>query len=236
MSAAPEDYEAMNLERSGPEVELLMARYDAEIRYTDERIAALLQAVPRAEQSLLAITADHGEEFLDHGRFGHGASLHQELIRIPLVIRFPDRAQVGRSERVVSIVDLAPTFLAVAGAKEWPHHGQSLVPLQPGVSMPGAYPALATYAREGAEPIDALVLKNWKIIRFPEARRALLYDLRRDPAETRDLSAAEPDRQRHLLRQLMKTMARARKPGEPRTFREVTAEEEAELRSLGYLQ
>ena len=102
--------------------EHLRALYDAEIAYTDAELGRLLdrlRARDRWERTVVAVTSDHGEEFGEHGRFGH-VQLHHETLRVPLILRLPEiEAGLGGAGQVVAervqLVDLNPTLLEAAG-------------------------------------------------------------------------------------------------------------------------
>ena len=102
-------------------------RYDNNVAYVDHTIGALLRALP--EDATVVITADHGEEFWDHGDFEHGHSLHEELLRVPLIVRGP-QLEAGRSAEPVSLMDLAPTLLEAAGLPAEGLEGTSLQALE----------------------------------------------------------------------------------------------------------
>lgn len=92
--------------------------YDGEVRATDDALAALvagLEAQGRADQTVLAITSDHGEELFDHGRFEHGHTLRSPVTRIPLVLSGPG-IPTGRRQTVVQHLDVYQTLLAIGGA------------------------------------------------------------------------------------------------------------------------
>lgn len=128
------------------ELAFLVGRYDAEIRATDTAIERLVTALggPAAidANGVVAITADHGEEFLEHGALLHSHTLHDELIRVPLILRgrgIPAGVRVGAQ---APLIDLAPTLLALAGAPTHGLDGQSLAALWSGADAP-ARPAIA---------------------------------------------------------------------------------------------
>jgi arylsulfatase A-like enzyme len=104
--------------------------YDAEVRDLDRALAALfagLEARGVLTNAVVVVTADHGEEFLEHVRLGHGGALYEEAVRIPLAILGPGVVPGQRLGDVVSHVDLAPTILALAGlAPEPTFEGRSL--------------------------------------------------------------------------------------------------------------
>jgi arylsulfatase A-like enzyme len=111
----------------------LLALYDAEIRYTDDTIAQILElfdAHGMLETTAVIVTADHGEEFFDHGRTGHGLTLHEEVVRVPLILWLSGRRPVrSTSEQVVSLIDIAPTVCELLAVDcGYSGIGNSLVP------------------------------------------------------------------------------------------------------------
>jgi arylsulfatase A-like enzyme len=103
-----------------PERKNIIALYDGEIRYTDEcLIGPLIEKLKQLEiyeDALVIFTSDHGEEFYDHGGWGHGQSMYNESLRVPLIIKFPDSRHKGRRiPEWVSLVDIMPTILEEAG-------------------------------------------------------------------------------------------------------------------------
>jgi arylsulfatase A-like enzyme len=97
----------------------LRALYDGEVLHADEqfgRFVELLDYLGLADRSLIALYSDHGEEFGEHGGFDHGRTLYEELLRVPLVVRFPAAAGAGGvRKRRVSLLDLPATVLALSG-------------------------------------------------------------------------------------------------------------------------
>jgi arylsulfatase A-like enzyme len=91
---------------------ILIDKYDGEIRFLDHHLGRLLDAVfsrPGAENTLVIITADHGEAFGEGGRFGHGFWLSEELLHVPLLVRFPGDRRAGMSDdTLVQLVDVLP--------------------------------------------------------------------------------------------------------------------------------
>ena len=82
-----------------------------------------------APDTVLFVSNDHGEEAGDHGSYGHGHSLYDEVIRAPLLINFPPTFAAGTIEEAVEHVDIAPTILDLLGLEPWSQaEGQSLVP------------------------------------------------------------------------------------------------------------
>ncbi len=96
----------------------LRARYDAEISETDDAIKQLfagLEKLGLSGDTLAVVTADHGEEFLDHGFVEHGWTLYEESIRVPLIFWAPGFLHAQRTDQAVSLVDVAPTLLSLLG-------------------------------------------------------------------------------------------------------------------------
>jgi arylsulfatase A-like enzyme len=98
----------------------IIALYDGEIRYTDERLVGplieKLKQMGLYDNALIVFTSDHGEEFFDHGGWGHGQSMYNESLRVPLIIKFPHSRHRGiRVPDWVSLVDIMPTMLEEAG-------------------------------------------------------------------------------------------------------------------------
>jgi arylsulfatase A-like enzyme len=95
----------------------MMALYDGEIAFTDEhvgKVLQLLQDLRLSEKTLVIVLSDHGEAFLEHGKLGHGNSLYEELLRVPLIMRLPGVIPAGkRVAGNVSHVDLMPTALGL---------------------------------------------------------------------------------------------------------------------------
>jgi arylsulfatase A-like enzyme len=97
----------------------IMAWYDAEIHWIDRHIGqvvAKLKELGLYENTIIAVVADHGDEFFEHGSIGHRSTLYPELQKVPLLIRVPDMGTHGsRVEPLVTTYDLAPTLLELAG-------------------------------------------------------------------------------------------------------------------------
>jgi len=97
----------------------LWAMYEAELAWVDSMIARVLDeldALGLADDTLVIVTSDHGDEFFEHGSIGHRSTLHEELVRVPLIVRYPQAFVPGtRIEVPVSLTEIAPTILQAAG-------------------------------------------------------------------------------------------------------------------------
>jgi arylsulfatase A-like enzyme len=185
--------------------------YDAEIARVDEWVGRLLSSLEREgrlEHTLVILTSDHGEEFMDHGGFGHGHSVYQELVHVPLIVYQKGRFEHEVIDRPVHGVDLAPSILDALGIQApaewvgtpyWSTDGESHRPI------------LTSYHdRDRGREVDAVRSGSMKIIRYPESadgerpEKVSIYDLARDPAETADLAEGELARTagEHVRREL----------------------------------
>lgn len=226
------------------------AAYDAEITSADAALRALyerLQAMGLAERTLIVFTADHGRALGERGRTGHGLSVHEEEVRVPLLLHAPGRVAAGVVEQPVHLVDVLPTVLAACGIAAPP--GIQGRPLIDG-ARPGPPVFVSRYvfpeakgARAGRGPEQhAVVDLPWKLI-VTEAQgaspaRAQLFDLGRDAREEDDVAAREPGRVRRLTAALHAFLAgqRAARAAFLRAYGAgVAAPADLEqLRALGY--
>src|SRR5262249_21130538 len=113
-----------------------LSQYDGETLYTDERIGELLASLDQRgllARSIIVLTADHGEGFLDHGQWNHDVTLYEEELHVPLVVVRPG-APPGVVTQLVSTVALYPTLLALAGIAPPASDGESLLPLLDGAA------------------------------------------------------------------------------------------------------
>ncbi len=180
-------------------------RYDGEIAFTDQHVGRVLDALERTglvERTIVVFFADHGEEFQDHGATGHGHSLFDELVRVPLALRVPGIAP-RRIPALVRTVDLFPTVLDLVGiAPGSPVEGQSLRPLLEGSALRDA-PALLEIRQNPSYTMDAVVAGRWKLVRpLVEGGKVALYDLEQDPREERDVASENPEKVEELQRVL----------------------------------
>lgn len=196
-------------------------RYDENVAWADAqlgRIAEALREAGRLDRTLLVVTSDHGEAFLEHGLMLHTRDLHDEMVRIPLLFRWP-AAQRGRFPARVagpaSLVDVPPTLLDLLGLKEpLPMHGRSLRALLGGARprRPGDDASLPLWATTrgvrpaGAERRPALVLLElggYKLLLDTHSGQRRLYRPATDPAERIDLAPTMPQLAERLGAQAM---------------------------------
>ncbi len=226
-------------EISGEEHDQLWAGYRRRIAGLDQHLGALFAEFTRRrlwEKSLVVVTADHGDEFGEHGGYTHTHKLYDELIHVPLVVRAPGTAP-RRVEEVVELAQIVPTVLEEAGA---PDPGglaaESLRPLLAGGDAGGASGASLSEAELIPNYIGCLREKEWKFIGEERPGREALYELGADPGERRNVLAAHP-RVADRLRE--KWFERRRGGVRAARAQKLSAEDEAlveaRLRDLGYL-
>jgi arylsulfatase A-like enzyme len=217
----------------------LLALYDGEIRYVDDELGRLLDHVKARgldRGTLLVVTSDHGEEFLDHGSWEHQKTLYEEVVRVPLVVAGP--GVVARREPAqATLLDVAPTILAWAGVPAVESfEGRSL--LAP-LSEREAYGETDHTMDRSRKLFVRAGAQRWKaILSLSADGRKLLgeewYDLAVDPRETHPgpPSAAAADAIR--LRAIERWRSdRTRGAGAPEVA--LTEEQRERLRALGYV-
>ncbi len=197
-------------EVSDEDLRHVVALSDAEIAYTDRMLGRLVEYLRAAglwEETLLVVTADHGEEFLDHGNWSHGGSLYQEQLHVPLVVKPPASAGLapGTRSEPVSLLDVAPTVCELAGAP-WegtPFLGRSLLPLASDPDRWREAPILAEVHKEGMHAISVRSGELKYIAVLEPTPREELYDLTRDPAESENLIRSIDAQRLEALRSLV---------------------------------
>ena len=182
------------------DLEHLVALYDGEILFTDQHIGRLVDALDRrglAEDTVIAVTADHGEEFFEHGQKGHRNHLHDEVVKVPWIVRGRDVKPGRRIAEQVRHVDVAPTLLGLLGepAREDEVMGMDLSGVLRGDdAAPREVPAVSRLMREKNEVHAALRTRAWKYIRIEREGEPPVeqwFDLAVDTGE-RDPSATDP--------------------------------------------
>lgn len=236
-------------------VEMVRRNYDRGTAYADHQIGRLLRTLRQEgllEQTVVLVTADHGEELHDRGYWSHGVTLHREVVRVPLILRLPRPGpEAGRVSRApVSLVDVAPTLAALAGLPEAPGWSDGRSLLDPPDEERTIYATTSAHA-----PTRFAVLRPpWKYVWFdrgslagspPETAQGrwlaahgppeeMLFDIEADPGERRNLAGRHPEVTAEL-RGLMETRldgggaggTEERPPGEADLER---------LKALGYVQ
>jgi len=176
--------------------------YNGEIAYTDQQFGRFMSELAKMglnDSTVVLLTADHGEEFNDHGGFEHGHTVYDELLHVPLIMRFPPSVKPATVSAVVRHIDIAPTLCALAGIGIPPSfQGENLLGVISGASTRGSS-AMAETEFWG----DLLVAwrnEGYKVIRKPDV--AELYHVATDPKERENLAGREADRLERALAEL----------------------------------
>lgn len=245
------DAEMERVEFDSADVDHLEQLYDAGIRQMDSEISrflGFLESSNRSHDSIVMITSDHGEEFMEHGRLGHSISTHQQSLRVPLLVRGPGVPAGVRISTPVSLVDLAPTVLSLAGLKAsakvdgldisrlWRTfdsslfddrylYGEASEGLQKAKGLPGVYPIYRS-VRQG----------RFKLIQQSGvgAPKYELFDLGQDPDEQNDVMSVYPQRAATLMTELKRRHSVLSEPRNQGSEVELDESELEQLRALGY--
>jgi len=225
-----------------------VAGVDAEVgRFADGLTAAGLDG-----RTVLALTSTNGEGFRpDLKRVHHGGRLHDDVLHVPLLVRWPGRLQPGSSTALVTSLDVAPTLLKLAGVAPEPRFaGRPLVaadtsflsrfqgprfalrtlPSQPVVAQEATFRVLPSGERVAATAPQLALYSDWVTL-ISDGNDVRLYDLKDDPQQETDLAAAHPEAAASLKGQLRRLTEDAGRPGS-----KPDAAQLEQLKSLGYVQ
>ena len=198
---------ALHFSDGATEIEHKIDRYDGEIAFSDFEMGRLLAALAEVgldRDTIVVVTADHGESLMQRDYWSHGLFVYEEEVRVPLILSWPGSIAAGRVLREpVELVDLAPTLVELAALDvDTVFEGRSLAKALLGdTPLDAERPVflMRKYFRGGlAQGIPAIgrrlgVRKGaWKYIVGPEEGTKELYNLQLDPGETVDLYAEEP--------------------------------------------
>ena len=234
----------------GPE---LVNRYDANLRYADELVGGLIGELRDAgvfDNTLLIVTADHGEAFGEHGYNWHVPCPYDEALHIPLIVRLPGNGRgVARIAALSQTLDLLPTIYDVLGVR-FPRdrvQGRSLLPLLSGDAS-DVHDYL--FARtEGNVPCYVVRDTRYVLLLYEGGKLRALYDLESDPGQVRNVIGERPDVAERLaaafrdfaatqivpLSQFVDETVKPR-PGPQRGKVALTDDVRKELEALGYLK
>jgi arylsulfatase A-like enzyme len=225
-----------------------VAEVDAEVG----RFVASLDEAGLGDRTVLALTSSNGESFRpDLKRVHHGGRLHDDLLHVPLVVRWPGHLEPVVDRALAATLDVAPTLLTLAGLPEEPRFaGRTLVtrersilpsfggprfrvprrPKQPVVAQEAAFRTLPSGERESATTAQLALYSDWVVL-IDTGDDAELYDLKDDPEEENDLSDDYPDGVERLRKKVHRIAEQAGSSASG-----PDAEQMEQLRSLGYVQ
>ena len=181
------------------------------------------------DSTLIVLTADHGEELYDHRGYAHAYHVWQEIVHVPMVVKFPKGRRPERLPDqvtdVTSAIDVIPALLDFMGEE---------APDLPGVPIFRGETSSFTFTE--ARRRWGLIRKGWKLVR--DVDDFLLFDLRSDPGETRDVAAEEPE-QLEQMKAFAQVVLDSTKGGRTEApVIETALDQDAidELRQLGYIK
>jgi arylsulfatase len=215
--------------------------YRAQVRYADTHVGRLLeflQGQGRLDDTVVVVTADHGEEFGEHGHYSHHSTLYQTLLHVPLIVKLPRGRHRGTVvDRPVALVQVMATVLDAVGLPSPPGlDGPSLLPLLDG--WPGATPEwILSEAKAWPEYKASIRHGRWKCIVDRRRGRRELFDLETDPGERTNLTDTAGDvgdRCEGELHAMLAALSRQAAPERALTG-DMDAATTERLRDLGYL-
>ncbi|MCD4748070.1 MAG: sulfatase-like hydrolase/transferase [Thermoanaerobaculales bacterium] len=239
---------------SRADIGYLRSLHREEIAHVDANVGRLLDALDDLDltpRTTVVLMADHGEEIMEHGWIGHTRTLFDELIRVPLVIRHPQGPVGLQVDDPVSVVDVFPTLVEMAGLQvPGQLDGRSLTPyLNPPFSVEGAAErqlfaevSFTVGPNDGPKHLEKVAFKTavikgrYKLIHDLLSNEWRLFDQQGDPDELRALGDDDPNRVR-LQAALLAWEAQRTATGSPTGASRALMgdDEEARLRALGYL-
>ncbi len=215
-----QDVVAGNIVPTERDIEHLLALYDGEIAYWDYYLGQMfeyLQTKGMLENSIIVVTSDHGQMFGEHGKWIHRNSLYEEVVRVPLLFRYPTALTVGQVfTDPVHMMDITPTILDMVDVAVPTHmQGQSLLPLMQGESAPDSRPIFSEMAGETDPNSDAYWIAprtnlysvkqdGWKLIHAQQVPQSdELYLVQPSSLyEVENQAAQEPEKASQLFQQL----------------------------------
>jgi arylsulfatase A-like enzyme len=218
------------------------AAYDGAIRFLDDELAKLfgeLKAKGIYDDALIVLTADHGEEFHEHGGWWHGTTLYDEQLAVPLIVKAPRGGAAGIvNDAVVSSLDIAPTILQGAGLAV----PQTMVGKPLGLGAGAPAPRDHSFAESELEgnSLQAYRSGGMKVIHAnPGNPRGLpehqLFDVASDPGEQKDLISTQTEVANKLTADMSAVQSHAESIAVESTGASVDAASEERLRALGYV-
>ena len=215
-----------------------ISKYDSEIRYVDFNIGRLIQTLESMkvlDDSLIIITSDHGEEFLEHGLLRHGFQLYDETIRVPLIFYWKNHLDAQVKDVIASGIDIAPTIMDLCGQ-----------------DMPSSMLGSSLLRKKNDKPIlfcthfinqnqRGMRMGKWKLIENAATGEIKVFDMGNDPGERQNLFNDSLKEREKLLKSYKQLLAKhavkledkeVKRPAQPSAMDDETREQ---LEGLGYL-
>jgi len=217
--------------------------YDGEIAYADEQMGVVLDAIQARgdqEDTLVVMTADHGESLGEHGEPTHAIFIYDATTHVPLIFSHPSLAQGKRFSPTVSSVDIVPTLCDVLGVKapermdgESLRSALSVNPTEPQLEGRSVYSeSMFGYYNLGWSDLRGIRNQDW---RFLQAPRSELYDLAQDAKELNNVWASQTEQAGVLQKELNALLAPGQKDALRTQMADMDPTEREELEALGYV-
>jgi len=229
---------------SRAQVEYLRGLYRAEVAAADAgfgKFLRMLEANGFYGNSIVFFISDHGEEFYRHKGFGHGGTLYEEQVRVPLIVRYPGGSPAGRAKTPVSLVDIPPSLLDYLGLKR--PEGMRGGNLEALAETGGSPPPWPLYMHEVLDKVEKEAVLDWPMKLVHNVNRTNqwgdrvveweMYDLGRDPLEQRPLSMGRKIVRRVLEDELARLRSECSPPSVGGKVR-MSGELRRRLEALGY--
>ena len=232
-------------ELSEEDVRYIVDIYDEEVSYTDSSVGEIVDTISELgleKDTVIIITSDHGEEFLDRTRFGHGRTTYDELVRVPLIVYHPERESELAGLRVEHSVEtrvIPKTVAVITGMDNGNFGGNDLFAVAKDSGDSEEYFAYSEGSSAGSNGIlnHAIIGNDWKLIKNIREDSFELYNLREDPGEKINLidsDEQETDVMRGILSSELSEFKKERLVELERV--EFSKEDIEELKALGYMQ
>lgn len=242
LSRMPQGALVRTAEKNPEILSTILALYDSEINYVDSHVGQLIKKFELDKNTLLIITSDHGEQFLEHGRIGHAINLHKEELHIPLIIKFPDVSKMQSIERQASLLDIMPTILQAVNTDQ-PEQiiGRPLMENEGLVSyiqetLLSTKAAVYNFAElDSTATLKAIISPRWKYVYNYKNKSEQLYNIISDSSERNNLAVRYGKQGKHLKEQLLQWVSQAKQYPPKNLFFQLSREEKEKLETLGYL-
>jgi arylsulfatase A-like enzyme len=222
------------------ECETLRGWYKEEVAYLDEHLGRLFEGLEKMglmERTLVIVTADHGDEFREHGGFGHRSTFYDELMRVPLIFKLPDSRHRGKIiTKPVGLVQIVPTVLDILGIRtNETFDGKSLLPLIEKNDERALHEYIVSEVNPASGYKGCIRNEEWKLVTYTQ--RQELYHLATDPRELSNVFEDNP----HIVAELEtkhrqhRSMIDANTDVSELVNEDVDEEVLDRLKSLGYL-
>jgi len=228
-------------ELTDEEQRLLVKHYDGEIKYMDKQIERLFFEMKRFglyDSTVIVVTSDHGESFGEHRLLGHGRALYEDLIRVPLIVKYPLKDErKGLVERRVSTLGIMPTILKYVGHRipetvaggTLDEDNQVLI-----AEITRDVGWIVAFGGRFDRDMKAIYDGDYKLI-WNSSGEHELYNIADDPGEQRNLYGKMPDLEQRLQAQLVPLIGRSRRTSSSESP-EIDPELRKSLKALGYIR